>query len=338
VLHASIKTVFWNSDEQRPRALWRLVVHAALLALVALGPVVLVGESLNAARTRGVLFAGVHDEIFDKVVNLIVGPLFTVMVVISVWLAGRLLDRRRFSEFGVHLSRAWWMDFGFGLGLGAVLMGLIFAVEWAAGWAVVTGTLQPTSPSLPLSVALIFSLVKAMCVGTYEEFVSRGYQLTNIAEGLNRLGRIGRRGAVLLSVLMTSLIFGALHGVTPNATPISLLALSLNGILLATGYVVTGELAIPIGLHMGWNLFEGAVFGFPVSGDKEPASLFAIRQGGPTAITGGAYGPEAGVLGAAATVAGVLLILVWTRLRYGRTSIAGMLGVSELAGDARGTK
>lgn len=335
MLHPSIKTVFWNSDEGRLRALWRLVVHGALLALVALGPVVLVGESLNAARKRGILFAGVHDELFDKVVNLIVGPLFTVMVVVSVWLAGRLLDRRRFTGFGVHLGRDWWIDLGFGLALGAVLMGLIFAVEWAAGWVVITGTLQTTSPNLPLSLALIFSLVKAMCVGTYEEFVSRGYQLTNIAEGLNGFGRVGRRGAVLLSVLMTSLIFGALHGATPNATPTSLLALSLNGILLAAGYVVTGELAIPIGLHMGWNLFEGTVFGFPVSGDKEPASVLAIRQGGPTSITGGAYGPEAGMLGAAAMVAGVLLICVWARLRHGRLSIAGRLAVPLFARDPR---
>ena len=325
-----IKKIFWNIDERRLRTLWRLVLQFAFMAVCALGPIVLTGELLSAARKQGVLPVTLTDEVFDKVINLILGPLFAVLVVVSIWLAGRLLDRRRFADFGVHLKLNWWLDLGFGLVLGAVLMGLIFVLEFEAGWVIITGTLQSTSPALPLSLALFYPFVKVLCVGVYEEFISRGYHLKNMAEGFNGLGRIDPRAALILSMLISAIVFGVLHIANPNATFISTFALFLNGILLAMGYILTGELGLPIGLHISWNLFQGAVFGFPVSGDKEAASLLVIQQSGSTVMTGGAFGPEAGVIGIAAMLLGVILILVWVRLRYGSVGINQKLATPEL--------
>jgi hypothetical protein len=82
------------------------------------------------------------------------------------------------------------------------------------------------------------------------------------------------------------------------------------------GYVRTHQLWLPIGLHLGWNFFEGPVFGFPISGHNH-FSLLEYRISAPMIITGGAYGPEAGLILLPAIALGVGLIWLYTR-RYNR--------------------
>jgi hypothetical protein len=72
------------------------------------------------------------------------------------------------------------------------------------------------------------------------------------------------------------------------------------------------------------------VYGFPVSGLDFGASLVDIEQGGPTAATGGSFGPEAGLLGFGAMVAACLLTVWWVRWRYGSVEIDDSVAVPEL--------
>ena len=86
------------------------------------------------------------------------------------------------------------------------------------------------------------------------------------------------------------------------------------------GTVLTGELAIPIGLHVSWNFVQGSVLGFPVSGQSVGPTLIAIEQGGPEWLTGGAFGPEAGALGVAVELLGIAAVVLWVRRRRGRAT------------------
>lgn len=320
-----ISSIFWNSVQRRPRALWRLMgqlVIFAVLALIIEGMVGVIAFSVLLAR-EGIP----PDQLSDPQIaqGIIVGEPTVMMfmslglvpaLTISIWLAGRFLDRRSFADFGFHLNRDWWIDFSFGLGLGAFLMLLIFLIELASGWVTVTDTFVTRSPDASFVPALLVPLVSFVAVGFYEELFSRGYQLLNLAEGLN-WRRIGAAGAIVLATLLSSALFGALHATNPNASLGSTLNITLAGVLLAAGYLLTGELAIPIGLHITWNFFQGNVFGFPVSGvDFRSASFVSVRQQGPRLWTGGPFGPEAGLLGVGAMLLGILLTVLWVRWRY----------------------
>lgn len=106
--------------------------------------------------------------------------------------------------------------------------------------------------------------------------------------------------------------------------------LVLAGIFLGLGYVLTGELAISIGLHITWNFFQGPVFGFPVSGGASAASFIGIQQLGPDWVTGGAFGPEAGAIGLAAMLLGSLLIVLWVKRIHGAAGLRDQLAVYPL--------
>jgi membrane protease YdiL (CAAX protease family) len=324
----AVLNLFRNEHEGRPRALWRLLVQFVLYA---------VGTALlaNMMFAAFALFGGTPLR-SGAVERLAASPTFLatnavaslVAALVSVWLAGRLLDHRAFSEFGLHPKDwDWWFDLGFGLFLGALLMTGIFLVELQFGWIRVTGTFETVGTAdAPFFPAILAPAVLFLCVGIYEELFSRGYQLQNMAEGLN-FPAVGPRGAILLAWVISSSLFGLLHLANPNATAISTVNIAFAGLLLGTGYVLTGRLAIPIGLHITWNFFQGNVFGFPVSG-LEPlgATFISIEQSGPSLWTGGIFGPEAGLLEIVAAVTGGLLILLWVRTRSGnaapQTSIA----------------
>lgn len=319
----------WNKEERRLRAGWRLLLaavflfvmmqvgSAALPALIALA--LWIGGRLPPKPDIETLTDSVNQALYHSVPLVVLQRLAGVAaLVLAIALAGRLLDRRRFRDFGFRFNRGWWADFGFGLALGAVLMALIFVVERAAGWVNVTGLYRHSYRVF--WVPMLTGLFLFLGVGVQEELITRGYLLRNLAEGLN-FRSIGARGALLLAYLGSSAVFGLLHLGNPNASWVSTINIMIAGLFLGLGYVLTGELAIPIGLHITWNYFQGYVFGFPVSGSPSAASLFSIHQGGPALWTGGAFGPEAGLIGLAAIVLGSLLTMAWVRWRHGRAAL-----------------
>jgi membrane protease YdiL (CAAX protease family) len=314
---------FFDEGTGQLRAPWRLLLqYLTYTVAVSLFANLLAVALLLAGREAG-SSGGLDTSALagSPLLPLISGVAGLAGAVLSVWLAGRFLDRRPFADFGFHLSGGWWLDLLFGMALGALLMTGVFVVQLGLGWITVTGAFESLVPGAPFWLAVLVPAALFLCVGFYEELVSRGYQLRNAAEGLNLPG-VGPRGAVLLAWVLSSAFFGYLHAANPNATFLSTVNVALAGLMLGFGYVLTGELAIPIGLHVTWNFFQGTVFGFPVSGlSVGGATFLSIEQGGPALWTGGPFGPEGGLLGPAAMVAGVLLIALWVRLRRGRIAV-----------------
>jgi len=304
---------FWNSDDRRLRALWRLTLHVVLVAVLFVA--------------LDVLLSLASEDLEDGfAIGLVEMALSGLAIVAGTLLAARFLDRRPISDLGLQFSSHWWRDLGYGLFLGAFLMLLIFLVELALGWVTVEEIFL-TNRSVPFGLAIFWPLTQFLAVGIYEELVSRGYHFKNLAEGLS-FSPLGRRRAILLAWLISSAVFGLLHAGNPNATVVSTLNLFLAGLFLGLPFILTDQLAMPIGIHITWNFFQGNVFGFPVSGTSANETTFiAVQQGGPNLWTGGAFGPEAGLLGIAAIVVGSLLIVWWVKRTRGTVGFA--LAVAE---------
>lgn len=299
---------------------WRLIIYGIALTVLLFGftAVTAIIAGFIELATSGGDPTSVEQMANSPIVLAASAIAALPGVLLATWLVGRFIDRRKvLTDFGLRLDGSWWLDLGFGLALGAVLMALIFLVELAFGWVTVTDTLTGYQ-GFSFPVAFTGQLIVFLCVGIYEEVLSRGYQFVNFAEGFSGLGRVP---AIWLAFALSSVIFGVLHASNPNATVISTFNIVLAGFMLGMGMLLTGKLAVPIGLHITWNFFQGAVFGFPVSGLGTVGSVIAVEQGGPTLITGGPFGPEAGLIGVAAMAVGIGLTLAYVKLRYGQVGL-----------------
>jgi membrane protease YdiL (CAAX protease family) len=287
----------WNATERRLRAPIRVVVTTALAAVIGAGfgaVLSTLGASSNGAVT----------------VVLVSSALTAVAVGSACLVAAYALDRRRLRDYGLALDADWVVDLVVGVGLGGLLMTGILLVSLLAGWAEVTGTLRADGAfSFPVALLLVTCAFVAVSLG--EELALRGYLLTNLAEGLRGLGD---RAAVALAIVGSAGVFGALHAANPGATAVSVAGVAFAGVMLGLGYVLTDRLALPVGLHFSWNLVQGPLFGFPVSGVDLGVSALVLDVTGPAWLTGGAFGPEAGLVGVGATTLGTALIVAYARV------------------------
>jgi hypothetical protein len=72
----------------------------------------------------------------------------------------------------------------------------------------------------------------------------------------------------------------------------------------------TRSLWLPSALHVAWNFAQTGVYGFPTSGYAfADRTLLLVGQTGPGWLTGGGFGPEGGILGTVALLAGNWYVL-----------------------------
>jgi membrane protease YdiL (CAAX protease family) len=286
------KKIFLSPDEPRLRAGWRLAIQTLLLVLF----------SLCAGIPVGILITIPGVELSDALFLALNQVVEIFAVTLSVFLARRFLDKRSFSSLGLQLDRWTAVDILAGIVITFFMMGFIYLIEWGVGWLTFDGFAWETDPVLTVLGGTVGMFIVFIFVGWNEELLSRGYHLQTLASGLN----------LFWGVVISSAIFGLLHLGNPNATWVSAAGIFFAGLFLAYGYLTTRQLWLPIGLHIGWNFFEGVVFGFPVSG-LDIYRLLRITVEGPELWTGGAFGPEAGLVVLPGLLLGAALVYAYTR-------------------------
>ena len=129
-------------------------------------------------------------------------------------------------------------------------------------------------------------------------------------------------GGTWLALAVSSALFGLGHLMNPQATLVGAVAIVFEaGIMLAAAFMLTRRLWLAIGIHAGWNIAEGGIFGVRVSGQPSHGLLNGELVG-PEWLTGGQFGAEGSMVAVAFCVVlgGILLTMAVRRGRVVRPS------------------
>ncbi len=274
----SLNSFFFDAD-QRLRNVWWILVFVVLFLL---------SRIVYTPLSQGLKLAGIPATWLE--------PLRFLMVLLVTWACLRL-RREPLSSVGFRIDRRWMIEAGVGTLLGIAAMLMIVGLVWAAGG--VRFELDPARSAGTLAYGLYLFLFVAL----FEETLFRGFLFQRLVDGMG----------IWVAQLSLALLFAIGHWGNPGmqgATEVvATLDLSLGAILLGLAWLRTRSLALPVGLHLGWNWMQGHVLGFGVSGFGYTGWLRPEFQGKPQWLTGGEFGPESSVFAILIDV--ILIVALW---------------------------
>lgn len=207
-----------------------------------------------------------------------------------LWGVMNILDKKPFLTLGFYLKKRR-KDIFIGILLGFLIM--------AIGYKILSLTNELSFKRFNFNLMDCFwTVLLFACVAITEETLVRGYILRNFMQSMNKY----------LALILSAILFAALHGFNPNMSYFSFLSLFLAGILLGITYIYTQNLWFPIALHFSWNFFQ-SLFGFNVSG-QDMYSLIEFSIPSANYFNGAAFGFEGSYLSLIADIF-VIVGAVW---------------------------
>ena len=209
------------------------------------------------------------------------------------------IEREPFQSLGWKLNGRWGLELLLGTLLGIGIIGLAAAGSVASGAVSLVRSGQSVGPML--SGALLF-----LAVAIFEEGLFRGYLFQRMTRGTG----------FLVAQMVMALFFGMAHWGNPGMHGATLLwatlDISLAAVLLGFCWRRTNSLALPIGVHLGWNWAQGSLLGFGVSG-TDAGGFFkpVFAAGKPEWMSGGAFGLEASLPGVIVCALAILALWMW---------------------------
>ncbi len=217
---------------------------------------------------------------------------------IAHWLVLGRVERRPFADVGLGRADARPALLAAGALLGAGAVGVPSALLLAAGD--LRAVPMPHGNWLAAAASLAVALAPA---ALYEELLVRGYPLLVLKESL------GAGPALVL----TSLVFGALHLQNPNGSLGYAAVVAFAGVFLGAIRLATGSLWAAFAAHLAWNWTLAAGLHASVSGLPFPTPDYRVVDAGPAWLTGGAWGPEGGAAALAGMLGGLAVLARWPR-------------------------
>ena len=225
--------------------------------------------------------SGISQRLDLLALGSVLKPLFLLFLLLVGFYALDLISHRRSSTralLGLPARPTAWQEWSIGAAVGwsALLLSLVPVL--------IFGSLHIqlwTEPRAFLYLAA--SLIGAALAALALEVAFRGYAFRRLIEATGPVG----------ATLTLSLLYGLLFAFSPGSTGFGVLVMALLGLLLSVCWLRTHGLWLGWGLNFGFTATLGILFGLPVAGSTDLASVFQSSAAGRHTITGGDFGLEA---------------------------------------------
>lgn len=228
---------------------------------------------------------------FLSVISSLLGTIGMILVVI---LYCTFIEKRSLKSMGFTKKRVL-KNYGTGLLVGFILFSIAFFISVITGGTKIIGISE--NINIPI---LILMFIGFMIQGMSEEVLCRGYIMISI----------GRRYGLLVGSILNSVLFSALHLGNSGINTISLINITLVGLVFSFYMIKKGNIWGVGAMHTMWNFAQGNIYGGSVSGMNLGITIIKTKQiGSPSIINGGIFGIE-GTIGTTIVLLVFLVILL----------------------------
>lgn len=272
-----------TEDAKKSRVLLNFFLSMLLAYLFIKGGIAtgqLIFGPILTSISKSSFFAQNQNLIIQFVQLLAFGLISSIVFIWVLAIEGREIETLGFYK------ESWLAKYASGLLIGLLMMSTVVFILYIFGFITIeTKSLQPVGIAALLNISII--LIGWLIQGATEEIVTRGW-LMNV---------LGARYNITVGLILSSVFFALIHSENPGINYVAMLNIVLVGILLGLIVINTGSLWVACGIHSAWNFAQGNIFGLQVSGnDVGVGSIVDLNLVGNEFITGGQFGPEAGMV------------------------------------------
>lgn len=291
----------WNSNEvvsapsRWKRGGWlvvEIVVFVGLM-LVLIGGLFAVAGIVNVALG---LQLNMEETRMDSPAAMLAEAVMAIACVVAFDVVLRLSSRVMYPQWRPSMGfalKGHGRELLAGIGVAAGLYGIGFLLTMLLGGIRITDA-DFHAGALGQTWVLFF------LVAVFEETACRGFLLGRMMDaGMNKF----------VALVLSSVVFSAMHLGNPNFAAVPFVNLLLAGILLGSAYIYTRNLWFAIALHWFWNWLQGPVLGFEVSGNDFGETLLTLETTDNVLLNGGSFGFEGSLICTVLMLVGVFLII-----------------------------
>jgi len=275
-----MKNIIYNDNKQLRNGWWILF----FIGLIALS------QPIYKPIKQGLTQLGFTEPMLEPVS-------FTLIFLITFICLK--LRKESLSNVGMAINLPWLTQFSIGTIAGTLMIFCTVSFIWLIGG--VTFELDATRSFQALSYGFHLFLISSLL----EEILHRGFIFQRLIDGLG----------IWPAQLLIASLFAFGHWGNPGMEGTTLffatLDLFLASLIFGLAYIKTSSLALPIGLHLGWNWAQGNVLGFGVSGHEQVGWFTPEFHGMQQWLTGGQFGPEASIFSVVTSTITLIILLRW---------------------------